>query len=510
MINSVAIKNSLLAIVFLVVFAPLIQSNLNLFKIKDLKGFFTRAEDVDISFDRWNSAEYQEVKEKYLTENFGFRNTLIRVMNQIRYSLFKKTAAPEVIFGKENCLFTKVYLDSYTGKNFIGLAEVKRKSLLVKELQDKMSAVGKIYVPVIAPNKARYYSEYLPDNVYKVNCTNYEMFTFWFKKLGVKYIDFEDYFLKAKKTTKYPLFSKSGIHWNSYGQTIVADSIINYLNVNFNLVTNKLVYEKNISLSDSISDADDDILGGMNLFVDQLEDVKYVYPVCTFKKVTDKKPALLTIGDSFNYGIQRTNFQNEVFSDYKLLYYFKEVVPYTGDNEAFQKLNLKDEINRHDVILTLFTEQNFVNYGCGFIEKAIDILDGKDDGSINVIPAEDMKEMKAEKVKEMIQFIKKDSKWLSALKERSAKENVPLDTLIKSDAIFQVDILSARDKDYLNSALTKKKKQIKDIKVKEMMEYIRKDSKWMDMIEERSEKENISVDTLIKKDAIFQVDLLYK
>lgn len=507
MINSVAIKNSLLAIVFLIVFAPLVQSHLNFFKVKDLKGFFVKVDDVDVNFEKWFSAEYQEGKEKYITENFGFRSTLVRIINQIRYSLFNKVKANEVVIGKENCFFSKIYLDSYTGKNFIGLAEIKRKSLLVKELQDKLGAVGKIYMPIIAPNKARFYSEYLPDNTYKVNCTNYEVFTYWFKKLGVKYIDFEDYFLKAKKTTKYPLFSKYGIHWNSYGQTLAADSIVKFLNVNFNLVTNQLVYKNNIVMSDSVSDADNDILDGMNLFVDQLEIYKSAYPVCTFEKKTDKKPALLTIGDSFNYGIQRTNFQNEIFSNYMLLYYFKEVEPYTGDKDAFMKLNLKDEINKHDVILTLFTEQNFANYGCGFIEKALDILEGTDDGTMNFIPDEEMKMLKASKVKEMIQFIKKDSNWLNALKERSEKENIPLDTLIKTDAVFQVDILSARDKNYLTGASKSREEQIKDKKIKEMIEYIKKDSGWMDILKERSRKENVPLDTLIKRDAIFQVDI---
>ena len=90
-------------------FLPLAQTNLHLFFVKELKGFFILAEDVDLSRQKWMSQEFQEKKEKYINENFGFRNTLIRLMNQIEFSFFLKTSNSETVIGKSNVMYAKTY-----------------------------------------------------------------------------------------------------------------------------------------------------------------------------------------------------------------------------------------------------------------------------------------------------------------------------------------------------------------------------------------------------------------
>lgn len=476
----------LLGIVFTILFLPLLQSNLHLFFVKELKGFFEKAENVDWSKQDWTSSEFQEKKEKFLNENFGFRNTLIRLNNQIDFSLFKKTSNAETVIGKENYLFAKTYIESIKGENYIGNKAVIKKAFLVKSLQEKLEKLGKVFLPVIAPNKARYYMEYLPGKTSKVSLTNYEAFKYCFDKLNIKYIDFESYFLSQKSKTKFPLFSKYGIHWSTYGHTIATDSIINYLNFNYHLNTNKFLYKDNLVLSDSLRDLDYDIGDGMNLFVNQLPSEPLAYPLYSFKKVTDKKPPLLVIGDSFNFGIQKTEMQNEVFSDYKLLYYFKELIPYTSDKDAFKKLNIKDEINNHQVIMLLFTEQNFVNYGCGFIEKAISILDGVDNGTFDE---------KENKILDMIKKVVKDKDWMDKINNQAKEQNKNIDTLIRENAIYMINILAEEAK------ISRGKK------INEMIEYIKKDEKWMKSVDQRARESRLPLDSILLKDAIYQVDI---
>lgn len=479
------IKNLLLVVVFAILFLPLLQSNLHLFFVKDLDGYFNKSEDVELTKDGWMSAEFQEKEEKYMSENFGFRNTLIRLNNQIDFSLFRKTSNSETVIGKENYLFAKTYIESIRGENYIGNKAVIKKAFLVKSLQEKLEKLGKVFLPVIAPNKATFYSEYLPGKISKVSFTNYEAFKYCFDKLKIKYIDFESYFLSIKQTSKYPLFSKYGIHWSTYGHSLATDSIINYLNSNYNLNTNKFSYEENIVLSDSLRDLDYDIGKGMNLFVDQLKSEQLAYPKYVFTKTSGNKPPLLVIGDSFNFGIQKTEMQNEIFSDYKLLYYFKELIPYSSDKDAFKKLNIKDEINNHQVIMMLFTEQNFVNYGCGFIEKALNILDGTDNGTFDE---------KENKIFEMTKKIVNDAQWMDKINQQAKEQNKSVDTLIKENAIYMINLLAEEAEKHRAK------------KISEMMDYIKTDPKWMKTIEQRSRENNIPIDSVMLKDAIYQVD----
>lgn len=465
---------------------PFIQSNLHLFTVKKLDGFYNTAPDAELTVSSWQSSEFQENKEKFINENFGFRNTLLRLMNQIRYSFFSKTSNTETVIGKDGYLYSNIYIESLKGENFIGVDAVVKKSLLVRELQRKLEVSGKIFLPVIAPNKARFYKEYLPEKITTKNITNYDAFKYCFDKLKIKYIDFEKYFLEIKEYSKYPLFSKYGIHWSTFAHTLATDSIIRYLNTNYSLNTNQLLYKDNIVLSDSLMDLDYDIGEGMNLFVDQLKSDPLAYPKCTFKKTSPNKPTLLVIGDSFNFGIQKTEMQNEVFSDYKLLYYFKELIPYSSDKDAFKKLNIKDEINNHKVVMMLFTEQNFVNYGCGFIEKAIHILDGIDNGTFDE---------KENKILEMIKKVKNDNVWMEKIKKEAEQKNKNLDILIRENAVYMINVLAEE--------ASRNRSQ----KINEMIEYIRKDLNWMKGIEQRAKEKNLPIDSVLLKDAVYQVDV---
>lgn len=480
------VKKVLFTTVFTVLFLPILQLNLHLFIVKDLEGAFEKSNNIELTNELWFSTEFQEKKEKFLNENFGFRNTCIRLMNQINFVLFKKTSSIETVIGENNYLFAKTYIESLSGDNYIGNDAVLKKVFLVKSLQEKLKKSGKIFLPVIAPNKAMFYEEYLPSEVLNHKYTNYEAFKYCFDKLNIKYIDFQSFFMTIKNTTKYPLFTKYGIHWSSYGHSLATDSIINYLNVNCNLITNKLIYKNNIVVSDSLMDLDYDIAKSMNLFVDQLKSEPAAYPNYSYTKTTNNKPPLLVIGDSFNFGLQKTEMQNEVFSDYKLLYYFKELIPYSSDREAFKKLNIKDEIDNHQVIMMLFTEQNFVNYGCGFIEKALNIIDGKDNGGFDE---------KENKILEMVKNIHNNKEWLDKIKKESNDKNKNLDSLIRENAIYMVNILEEE----------RNKKRADEING--MIKFIKKDPSWMKTIESKAKELNLPVDSVILKDAIYQVDI---
>ena len=62
----------------IVLIAPLLQSGFKVFKGGALKGAIIPVPDVEFTLKGWFDGSYQQGKEEYLNEHFGFRNDLVR------------------------------------------------------------------------------------------------------------------------------------------------------------------------------------------------------------------------------------------------------------------------------------------------------------------------------------------------------------------------------------------------------------------------------------------------
>jgi len=484
--RSQILKNILIFLMLVILFIPLIQNTLKLFTVRDLKGSFKLSPDIEFISEYWFSGLFQENKEKYVNEHFGFRNTLVRTNNQVKFNLFKKTSNIETVIGRDNYLFAKAYIESYTGENFVGSEKIIATCGVIKALQDKMQEQGKIFLPVLAPNKARVLNNYLPAGVSIKNISNYEAMLICFKKLNVRYLDFNAYFMENYKTSPYPLHPKYGVHWSSYGHTLAADSIINYINYHYHVNTPRLDWKKNIVLSDSLRELDYDAGDGMNLFIDRMPSEKMAYPAYQYKDTANARPPLLVVGDSYNFGLEMTGIQNRIFSDYKFLYYFKELLPYSEDKEAFLKLNLKEEIENHKVFLMIATEHNLKDFGWGFPEKTLNILNGKEDNIMDDYTRE---------VKMMEMVVRKNKDWYDDVVEMAFLSHRDIDTLVMEAARHAVKLKH------------KKENKEKPDPFTEMIEAIKDNAGWMKDVEARAAKKKIPLDSAIRMEARWQLQV---
>src|SRR6476646_5037661 len=94
------LKKSLLGLIVLILITPLIQQRFKLLNIKPLSGYFEPQADIDFNQKNWLTGEFQNQKEAYLKENFGFSNWLVRLNNQVNYSFFNETSTKDVVIGK--------------------------------------------------------------------------------------------------------------------------------------------------------------------------------------------------------------------------------------------------------------------------------------------------------------------------------------------------------------------------------------------------------------------------
>ena len=367
--NNTDIKKLLFFLMLMLLVMPWLQVKLNLFKVRPLHGAITEPTKCNFALNDWFSGTYQEQNEKYLNEKFGFRNLFVRINNQVAFSLFHKAKANGVVIGKHNYLYEENYIKAYYGTDYLGHDSIEHRMQRVKFLQDTLSKLDKNLILVYAAGKGSFYPEYFPEE-YKTEktTTNYETHVQLSEQLGISHIDFNDYFLKQKDTSRYPLYPQYGIHWSYYCAALAADSIIRYIE-NIRDIDMPNLYWDNFEMTQPY-ETDYDVADGMNILF-KLRSFDMAYPHIVFQSDSAKtKPSVLVVSDSFFWGMFNFGIP-KAFSNTHFWFYNKQIYPdsYESPLETSQ-INLMEQILNHDVIIIMATEATLPNFGWGFIENA--------------------------------------------------------------------------------------------------------------------------------------------
>lgn len=364
---SFKINGIIFVLLILCLAAPSFQGKFKLIEISPLNGAVVAAQDPDLSVDGWLSGDYQAEKEKYINDFFGFRPFMVRLNNQIAFSLFNKANANKVVIGKQNYLYEENYIKAFYGEDYLGKNKINELIRKMKFIQDNLSNQNKTFILLLAAGKASYYPEYIPVRDGDTNNTNYKLLAEKAKKNGINVIDFNEYFIRNKRTSQYPLYPKYGIHWSNYASQLVSDSIIRYIERNRNIDMPDIIWDSIVM--DYPRKDDYDIGGGMNILF-KLESDEMAYPyVSTKTEKHHQKPSILGIGDSFYWSIYNKTYN--LFTTSHFWFYNKQVFPetYTKELDPAQ-LDMGKEIKKHDIIIICATEATLSKLGWGFIEKA--------------------------------------------------------------------------------------------------------------------------------------------
>lgn len=372
MVKKEYIKGSLLMVVMSVLFLPLFQESTNVFRERPLKGFFVGAKKPIMIFKNWWTGTYQDSFELSHNEQFGFRNSCVRLHNQIEFELFNQAYTKGVIVGKENYIYDLSYIKAYNGEDFLGDSSINEMTRKIKLLQDTLAKRNITLIIAIAPGKASYFPEYIPDHLLKRNGnTNYNAFDKSFIKSGINYLNFSQWFNASKKSSPYPLYPKTGIHWSCYGATLAVDSIISYTEAKRGVDMPSLMV-KSYYLSDSLLVPDDDLGESMNLLY-PISPLLMAYPNYGFEDRADKaKVRMLLIADSFAWNLLDLTHAPYTFSEINFWYYNNQV--FRSGERSFQGADLTAslETEQNDVVLILSTEANLSKLGWGYIDQAYD------------------------------------------------------------------------------------------------------------------------------------------
>ncbi len=362
------LKILLLIIVLFVLSVSAIQQQFKIFPENfPLYGSFNTAKDTTLTFENWFSREYQDKKEGYLNETFGFRNFLVKLNNQIDFSVYEYINVGDVFKGKNNYLYSRKFFNNYAGRTYRGNGRVDSVFNDLKKLNDWLMVRNKKLLVCFTPSKESFYPEFLPDSClpYIRKENYYSMYRQKLIKSNIPFLDFNAYFQKIKREAPYPLFTQGAVHWTTYGAYLALDTLLRRTSFEINKKINLIAF-KSYQLSDTAREADDDISKAMNL-LKNVNSQKLAYPVIDYVYNQDScyKPKALIIGDSFFYGLNNTWIPLSVFSkESYFLYYFQLAISYEPQKKdsKVSDMDFVKELENTDIIILFFTVGNLDNF----------------------------------------------------------------------------------------------------------------------------------------------------
>ena len=120
---STIFKHLLYLLILALLLLPAVQGRLGIVEMKDLYGGFITEEKPSLKSlndSTWFSSHFQAQFTRAVQEHCGFRSFFVRLNNQVNFSTYGITENPNLVIGKENCLFEEGYILAYRGRNFIG------------------------------------------------------------------------------------------------------------------------------------------------------------------------------------------------------------------------------------------------------------------------------------------------------------------------------------------------------------------------------------------------------
>lgn len=421
MISGKNIERLLFSAILIMLFIPVLQMQFSFAHVRPLSGAIKLVEKPQLTFNSWFSEGFQSQSEKYLNQNFGFRNPLVRLNNQLKYSIFNKALAKGVIIGKEDYLYEESYIKSYYAKDFLGKDIINEQMQKLRVIQDSLFAKGVDLVLVFAPGKGSFYPEYIPDYYDTVRgITNHQYYNEQAKLMGINHIDFSSWFITLKDTASYCLYPKTGIHWSYYGMNLATDSLVCYIEKLQGIDMPDFVWG-DIEIKKDLYGVDNDIEEGMNLLF-PISNFEMPYPKINIVQENKVKPKTIVIADSYYWQLHNEGYSKSVF-DAEFWFYFNKIYPpRDAQKTSVKNLNLLDEIYKRDLVVLLCTEPILKHNFWGFIDECYAQVTHDDS--------------KAKEIKSIISRILSNDKWTENVKIKAIEKQIEFEEMLQLDAEY--------------------------------------------------------------------------
>lgn len=348
-----------------------IQFAFSPFKLVGLRGAFKEPTLPTFNSKSLLDGSFQVEVSEFSNSKTPFRSDFIRLKNQLGYSLFNEINT-NLELGKENILFDPSYARAYYGKDKFSDLVTTDWARLVQQFKIKVDSLGVKCVFIIAPNKGRFYEEYLLGNKQiKTSVNNQEILEIILKENDIPVLNVDDWFNVLKDKTKHPLIPRYGAHWSTYGAGLVADSLNKRLTDWFPGITKTSI--GNLELSKKLRFTDGDYLPSLNLIKTWDSPSEMAYPRMIYEK--GKCLNALVISDSFMWNFFHVDYFKQVFdSKSEFLYYNQSKYNLNREKVSVNESSYSiDSLRTKDLVLFIATGPSLKKeVGYGFFKEVVD------------------------------------------------------------------------------------------------------------------------------------------
>lgn len=418
--------------------AILLQSFTHIVKMNPLKGFDKEEQPpVELSFKTYYDGSYQDYLTEHAKRNTGFREFFIRNYNQVAYSCFNKITNKNIVKGRDQELYLKMYLNEATGVTFKqhfadvdeAKAEARKNVEETLQLIDTLHQHGKAFLFVFAPTKPAVYPDKLP-SYYKNHLFDFSLEEYYiqlFKENHIPHIDFYHYFQDIRNTFPYPLYPRTGTHWSEATIPYVADSVLKKLAeiTGYKLPSVNYI-DDNLSTDYSVQDGE--LEASMNLLF-PLNKPAIPRPVFELTDtVGTDKPNLLVVADSYFTQLRNSTFI-EAFDAWEFWVYNRDVQssnPQHQWKQLDQLLDADKVLDNADIVMAVFTAPMYYTYMFGFPQTAQNLFQN---GEIS----------EGAKLQAVIQMIKDNEDWMKAVEKQAEERGLTVEQNLRRNAIYVLE-----------------------------------------------------------------------
>lgn len=488
------IRYLLFGLLAILLFLPMIQEKTGFVGTRPLKGVFEPTPKPELTFDSYKNGFYQSQIEKYLSENFGFREPLIRLYNQYDFSLFNKTHCHFIVPGKDGYLYYDQAVNDYFGteipKHFDTdddlRAKVDREVALMKQLQTELHKYGIEFMTFLAPDKPYIYPEYLPKRTPRlpdaVNTVEY--YDRKMTEAGIPHIEMTKWYQQMKDTASFDLFTKTDSHWR-FAAVYGYDSLFRYMNSLNDFGIPKIHIGPVHAYTTDELEGDEKTLNLM--FPIKGTSTKYTADITIECDSTTRKPRVLFVGDSFIWSLEAFLPWEKIMEDVEIWFY--NSTAYVGfQKEAFKvsEINRLSSMLNADYVVYYAAGHQWWQTSFGFLEDAVEQLNVSD----NLI-----------RLIQQMNVIRNDRKWKTAMRVQAAMQNLTVDEIMRQEAL---NVISGHP--LLKDATPVDKASVIRIEKEKIEKSWRGSKEIMTQMAQKAKGKGISVDSMLKIDIQWIID----
>jgi len=119
---------SFFSLILILICLPAFQAHVPFINSEKLFGYLPAPDTPVFSDSTWFDGSFQESTENYLKRNVGFHPDLVRLNNQLRFSVLKNHDARGILTGQNGHRYALQYIQSYTGTDYVGINIIRERS----------------------------------------------------------------------------------------------------------------------------------------------------------------------------------------------------------------------------------------------------------------------------------------------------------------------------------------------------------------------------------------------